>query len=362
MTPQDSSEAPVPNVLEPELGEIARHVASRRCEVRLVGIQVPDGLKRAAVALARAVESRLGVGVVLSVNPCFGACDLDDALLSMVDVLFHIGHTPMVRRRNVVYLPHRLELPWREAVEAALPLLPGGEDRDEVGAARTTAALGIARGEDGRGRAARIGLITTAQHLHQLPRVRTFLRQRGFDVVVERGRGGVQPGQVLGCNLSAAPRNADAVLYLGTGAFHPLGVALSTGLPVVQADLELAEARRVDADEFRKRRYLTMARALDARRWGIIVGEKAGQRLLPVALELKRKVPGAVLLAMDSITPASLEGLPMDAYAVCACPRVALDDGPLYPKPMLTPGEVLVIAGERRMEDVDFFWGWPAGG
>ena len=51
------------------------------------------------------------------------------------------------------------------------------------------------------------------------------------------GEGGPRlaaPGQLLGCS-SAAARTLDVpgYLYLGTGVFHPLTVALATGKPVV---------------------------------------------------------------------------------------------------------------------------------
>jgi len=315
-----------------ELDEIASYLDSIEGGASRVGIQVPDGLKRAAVELARAVEERLGVEVVLSANPCFGACDLDETLLDFTDVLFHIGHTPLLQRDGVVYVEHRIDLPWRAAVEAAVPMLSG-----------------------------MVGLLTNAQHLHLIREIREFLEGRGLQTIVGEGDAGVSAGQVLGCNLSAVPRQSDTLLYVGSGSFHPLGIALSTGRPVVQADIEMNRAERVDAKELKKRRYLAMARAMDAKSWGVIVGEKPGQRFLPVSLDMKRRLPGAVILALDQIVPPALDGLPFDAYVVCACPRVALDEASLYPKPMLTPGEALVVAGERKMEDVDFFWGLQAG-
>ena len=45
------------------------------------------------------------------------------------------------------------------------------------------------------------------------------------------------PGQVLGCCYSTARElYLDEYLFIGTGQFHPLGIALATGKRVVTAD------------------------------------------------------------------------------------------------------------------------------
>ena len=67
----------------------------------------------------------------------------------------------------------------------------------------------------------RIGLVTTIQHMHKLEEVKTFLEKKGKKAVI--------CGQVLGCNASCtAGKDVDAFLYIGSGRFHPIGVALKT--------------------------------------------------------------------------------------------------------------------------------------
>ena len=69
----------------------------------------------------------------------------------------------------------------------------------------------------------KIGVVTTIQHLHKLDEVMMQLKEA------------VKGGQVLGCNAEAAEKisdKVDAFLFIGTGEFHPIAVALKTGKPV----------------------------------------------------------------------------------------------------------------------------------
>lgn len=72
-----------------------------------------------------------------------------------------------------------------------------------------------------------IGLVTTAQHLNKLDDMAVLLRKNGKKVFVG--------GQILGCNQKKALEIQDKVdcfLYIGSGRFHPLGVAMKTSKPV----------------------------------------------------------------------------------------------------------------------------------
>ena len=72
-----------------------------------------------------------------------------------------------------------------------------------------------------------IGIVSTIQHLHKMPEVQKFLEKNDHPAEIL--------GQVLGCQ---APKgtSVDTVLYIGTGAFHPMGVFLKYHVPIVVAD------------------------------------------------------------------------------------------------------------------------------
>ena len=60
---------------------------------RRVGLQLPEGLKTVTPRLAAEISNATGADVIISGNSCYGACDIDEKLASMVDLLFHFGHT-----------------------------------------------------------------------------------------------------------------------------------------------------------------------------------------------------------------------------------------------------------------------------
>lgn len=294
--------------------------------VKTVGLQFPEGLKRQGPALARAIEEKSGVLVIISGDPCYGACDIDDALLDMVDVLFHFGHSRISDDDRIVFMEYYHDVDVERAVSGALPLL--GQ---------------------------KVGVVTTVQHIHKLDDIANALRNAGKEPIISKGDSRITyPGQVLGCNFSAVPAGVDSILFVGTGNFHTMGMRLAHNVPVVAADPFTGEARLVDVDKIMKQRYAVMAKAMDARTWGIIVGTKSGQQRLALAKRLKDIAGDAVLISIKEITPDRLLNFKVDAYVSTACPRIAIDDAGRFPAPVLTPVEFEMVKGLRNWEDLAF--------
>ncbi len=229
-------------------------------DAETVGLQFPEGLKRQGPGIAKELESRLpGVTVIISGDPCYGACDIDDSLLDMADVLFHFGHSRLLEDDRIVYMEYYHDVDVEAAVVRALPM------------------LGL-----------RVGVVTTVQHILTVPKIERLLAEAGKVPVVQPGDSRITyPGQLLGCNFSAAPQDVDSILYVGSGNFHPMGVQLSTTVPVIAADPFTGEARKVDIERIMRQRYAIMAKALDAKKWGVIVGMKPGQQRLELAKRIK---------------------------------------------------------------------------
>jgi 2-(3-amino-3-carboxypropyl)histidine synthase len=60
-------------------------------------LQLPEGLKTSFVDFINYIENKADVEVMVSADPCFGACDLIDKKLENlgVDLLVQIGHAPI---------------------------------------------------------------------------------------------------------------------------------------------------------------------------------------------------------------------------------------------------------------------------
>jgi 2-(3-amino-3-carboxypropyl)histidine synthase len=312
---------------------------------RLVALQLPEGLKRRALELVDGIEKATDARVVVSADPCYGACDLIDAQLEPlgVDLVVHVGHTAMgdtPPSLPTLFVEARSTIPVDVAVAAAMGLLRGGD---------------------------RVGLLATTQYREGMARAGELLSRGGHEVVVgEGGRRLAFPGQVLGCDLSAARAvsdRVDAFVLLGGGAFHGAGVSMATGRPVVVADVEAGGARSVEdeRDRLLRRRGAVIARAGDAETFGILVESRPGQQRWGLALALRDDLRAAgrrpVVLLLREVTPDRLLALGMDAYVSTACPRIAVDDQSSYATPVLTPLEVRILIGKAdwssyRLDDM----------
>ncbi len=304
-------------------------------KARRVGLQAPEGLKRAMPAIAKEIAYQTGAEPIISGDPCYGACDVDMKLCEEVDLLFHLGHAKLGEvPEKVVFLEVMMKEDLREAVEKAAPLL----------------------------RCKRVGITTTIQHVHKIGQALEVLREHGIEGVL--GPAGAMsrakyPGQVLGCcYCTAKALDVDEYLFVGTGQFHPLGIALATGKRVVTADPVTGEVSEIDTDPMLRRRFRAISRAMDAKRFAVLVSKKPGQRRLELARQILKlgEARGLemFLVYLDNIEPDRLLNLGAEAAVSTACPRVALDDEAKYRIPMLTPPEFEVLAGVRPWAKYEF--------
>ncbi len=149
----------------------------------------------------------------------------------------------------------------------------------------------------------------------------------------------------------------DLYLYIGGGDFHPLGVAIATGKPVIAADPRLGEVRDMaeKADRVLRQRHAAITLASEAQRFGIVASTKIGQDRRTLAASLKRACEDAgreaVLFVTDAVAPEALDAFDVDVWVNTACPRLATDDYLKWSKPMVTPQELLIALGSRTWED-----------
>ena len=206
----------------------------------------------------------------------------------------------------------------------------------------------------------RIGVVTTAQHLHLIEPLKKRLKRDGIDAQTSEGGPRIAAaGQLLGCNSSVARRmKVDGFLYLGTGIFHPLTVALSTGKPVVNIDPHTAIVTVTEPDLFLRQRYAAIHAAYEARRWAVMFSTQIGQKRMDLTEKLVESLKNrnCQVLTIGSIhqNPEQLSGLNIEAAVITSCPRVAIEDGPTWPIPLLTVPELQIILGKRKKEPYPF--------
>ncbi|MHC1625663.1 MAG: diphthamide biosynthesis enzyme Dph2 [Methermicoccaceae archaeon] len=299
-------------------------------KLKKIGICLPEGLKRKAPAICTLFEE-IGCDAIVSGKACYGACDVDMELLRHVDLLVHVGHSKMLPLDKVVYVEGTSDIDVTEVIELAIPLF---EEK-------------------------KIGLTTTVQHIHTLPTATEMLRKHGIEACIVKGDARLTySGQVLGCNFSTARGEFNEVLFIGGGLFHPVLMALATQKRVIVADPYLGEARDIsnECDAYLKERYTAIGRAMDAERFGIIVCTKIGQFRPSLAYKLmnvlKEEGKEAIIIWMDEVSEEEMMTLGLDAYVVCGCPRIAIDNYHLFSRPVLTPYELEMVLGRTPLHEL----------
>ncbi|MDR2719197.1 MAG: diphthamide biosynthesis enzyme Dph2 [Nitrososphaerota archaeon] len=307
-------------------------------DAKRVLIQMPQGLKPEATRIAKLVE-KMGVLVLISADPCYGACDVatNEAESLGADLVIHFGHSKFVKHEAVptIYVEARALVNVTESLEKALQLLS---------------------------EYSKIGLATSIQHIQILNETREFLVRSGKTVMIgEAGHVGYA-GQVIGCdysNVKSIVDEVEAYLFVGGGFFHALGIALSTSKPTVVVDpydnrvFSLSDV----AQKLLKQHWTCIEQARDAKNFGIIIGLKPGQKRIEDALKVKELIEkhgkNAYILAIREVTPESLLDFPtIDVYVNTACPRISLDAPEKFSKPLLTVNEFMVASGEASWESM----------
>jgi 2-(3-amino-3-carboxypropyl)histidine synthase len=312
-------------MLSSDISDLVRQLKERGAHT--IALQFPAGLKRRAAGYADALR-QAGFTVIVSGDPCYGACDLSLGLLrdGDADVLIHVGHAPVDHQPDVIFLPFPVDFAIR-VLDNALPLLKGPAT----------------------------GLVTTVQHAHLIPAMEDYLCSRGIDIRVADGSGRTPlRGQVLGCCFTAARETgAPEILFVGTGVFHPVGIALSTKARVIALDPLAGTAGIVSGDTLMRRRFAVIEKARGAKNIGILVSTKTGQRRMELARKLAALSRDAVIVPLQEITPDELLDLGFAAYVNTACPRLAYDDQVRFPAPVLSPQEFEILCGVRTWDEYE---------
>lgn len=320
--------------LQPDLDEACESINSRKA--KLVGLQLPDGLRSHFRELARYIESRTGATAAMLVDMCCGSCMAE--YQPEFDLVIHVAHAELrslgeagPRSSRVLFVRYSPVLDLERGIREAIPMLT-----------------------------APVGLLTTSTHADQLPAVLRLLKEANLEPLTASGKRTGARSIVLGCDFSAArklAKKANSFLFVGSGAFHPVGVEIATGKPVIGADPYTGQALVYTAVKERilRKRFAAIELARNARIFGILLGLYPGQLRKRKALELKRILESdgkeAYILAARRFDPENLTHIGMDALVSTACSRIAIDDEARYPLPVLTPPELAIALGKRDWND-----------
>lgn len=310
-----------------------------RSKATSVLVVAPDGLLKEAQNLADALVAK-GFEAIISGEACYGSCDLKEYVADSVkaDLIVHIGHTLRINRigRRTILVNAEDDIGFEQVISKASIILKKHR---------------------------RIGLYTIAQHLHKLAEAKKLFEGLGFEVKSESSEK-LHFGQIIGCEFEPAysvKDEVDAFVFLGQSRFHAIALALSTGKPTYMLDPYLNEVTDVSslADEAWRRSLLSVYKARDANRFGIIIGLREGQLRLHHVKRIREGLAKhsrySTLIAMYEITPERVNTFTwFDAFIQTACPRISID-GLGFNKPILSiPQAYALLNLLEGKELVDF--------
>jgi 2-(3-amino-3-carboxypropyl)histidine synthase len=120
---------------------------------------------------------------------------------------------------------------------------------------------------------------------------------------------------------------------------------------VIALDPYTGIARQIDASRLLRRRFAVIEKAKNASHFGVIASTKSGQVRMELAERLASLHPHAVVITMREVNPDELTNLGFPVYVNTACPRLAFDDQPRFPVPVITPQEFEIVCGVRTWDE-----------
>ena len=196
-------------------------------------------------------------------------------------------------------------------------------------------------------KANKIGIATTIQHFGKV------------NEMLAQGRilNGILAGKILGCNVDSAKKiekNIDAFLYIGTGEFHPIKIALETNKEVYTMNPSTGRIKKIDEKDIkiiRNRTKAGLVKFLSSSKIGILVSTKKGQQNLEAAKQIENLYPEKkfYVFAFNTLNINDLENFPfIECWINTACPRIATDDSIRAGKAMINLEDILKFRKESE--------------
>ncbi|MDN5357812.1 MAG: 2-(3-amino-3-carboxypropyl)histidine synthase [Candidatus Methanomethylophilaceae archaeon] len=302
-----------------------------------VAVQLPEGLKLRSSDISDALSSA-GAEVIIIGRPCYGACDYYSDYKKIADALVHYGHSAMPSLGNdqdVLYIEARADCSIAGPLKESVGKLPQN-----------------------------VGVLASVQYIGLIHEAVKIIESSGRKAFVSGGDKRIMyPGQVLGCDCSAAEavsQSVDGFLFLGEGDFHPLAAAFGTEKTLFVLNPVTGEMRNIDSikDRILRKRFAAITLASEANSFMIIICGKVGQNRSSEAEMIARKIRDAgkkaYVMLLDEINPETLAHYRVDAFVNTACPRIAMDESARFNKPILTIPETEIALGLRDWEDYEF--------
>ena len=306
---------------------------ARKLKARHIGLQFPDGLLLYATTIADIIRFFAdSCEVTVLGDVVYGACCIDDLTARSlgVDFLVHFGHSCLVpvdqTTVRTMYVLVRIKWEVTHLIDSIL-------------ANFTTET--------------QFSLQGTVQFSDSLEFVRSELERLGFDAEIPQSKP-LGPGETLGCT-SPFLRTDRTILFVADGRFHlEAAMMANPNLAAFRYDPYVKRLFRESFDnvEMKRIRGLAVKAARKAKCVGLILGTLGRQGsvglLEGIRTLLQQRGVETFTVLMSEVENEKLGkfGIDVDAWVQVACPRLSIDWGEFYSKPLLSSFEAFACWGE----------------
>ncbi len=343
--------AEISDLYELDLNMLGKFIIENN--VKKLLLQAPDGLKPLLHELVWFMKKNFPeVKLIISGEPWYGSCMLrtDEIDTMGVDAVVHVGHN------RYPWLYKDLQIPV-----LYMPAYYSGEPSDKL----VDEIIQTIYSKN-------IGLVASIQYIRYLSKLADHLNRKGYVIHIgEPSNPWMEEGQVLGCEYSVALNirgKTKIFIVVSGGKFHALGLSLVLRNHLVYG-LDPHRERIWNASKYSEKilkvRYYKIYELLkrDIHRIALITSPTLGQYRLTLlnyleSLLNKHNVQYLVFSVsmIDKERIASIDNaFSPDAFVITSCPRLPIDDLSDYHKPVITPGELIMVL-KKELSEYIFPW------
>ncbi|KAI8507356.1 Diphthamide biosynthesis protein 1 [Branchiostoma belcheri] len=281
-----------------------------------VALQFPEGLLMFATTIADIIERFTEADTLIMGDVTYGACCVDDFTAKALgaDFMVHYGHSCLIpidatSGMKMLYVFVDIKIDTMHFIQTV---------RHNFSPA---SSLALAAKQE----------LSTDYKVH-IPQSKPL-----------------SPGEILGCT---APRlqDTDAIIYLGDGRFHLEAIMIANPeVPAYRYDpySKVFSREYYDIELMHHNRHQAIQTAAHGNKFGLILGTLGRQGSPKVLEHLAEKLQQCgkeyVTVLLSEVFPDKLNMFSdIDAWIQVACPRLSIDWGTAFTKPLLTPYEASV--------------------
>ncbi|CAL3972047.1 unnamed protein product [Diplocarpon coronariae] len=300
-----------------------------------VALQMPEGLLLFATTISDILTQFCpGIETLIMGDVTYGACCIDDYTARALgcDLLIHYAHSCLipvdVTTIKTLYVFVDISIDTAHLLSTLEKNFPSGKS---------------------------IAIVGTIQFNATLHGVREPLEKAGYKLLIPQ----ISPlskGEILGCTSPRLTSEVDIILYLGDGRFHLESAMIHN--PMIPAYRYDPYSRKLTRETYDHKEMHTLRReaitaAKSAKKWGLILGSlgRQGNPHTMALIEKKLEDHGIsyINLLLSEIFPGKLALMDdVECWVQVACPRLSIDWGYAFPRPLLTPYESLIVLGEKE--------------